>query len=373
LHSPNVLLALETHMTRTIHLGSALLALWLAGCGGAKKESQGPSSNVLYAAARNITPAVASAAPTASFQAVGGAPMMAAAATMPWWSGNMGGLIFQTLRDYQYPRDEGKVDATNIYKVLLEAGNEFERRYPQLTAITEKAVASPFDFGPFTVADTYDKAKNNVGGATVHMAARQAGNDKHMLVAAASGDATWITQGVYRGDSKDLELNSMMIVRYTSGSMAGDVYGIRSYILGNETTHAFTFRFLQFSSNSAGGMHYYYSVIGTGISQGTGGHFLFYGRSTLDPSPFGGPATGYYCFQAGDAEAEYQAKFTAFPPAEVGGGEVIDASSPCLAYKEGATGLDAQLAAIPLWGPADVTFDPATFTGAGASHLELVF
>jgi hypothetical protein len=372
LHSWPLRFDQETHMTRTFQCGGALLGLMLAGCGGSKSESHGPSSNVLYAAARNITPAVA-AATTPSIQELPGAPRYAAAPTMPWWSGNMGGLIFQTLRDYQYPRDEGKVDSTNIYKVLLEAGNEFERRYPGLTAIPEKAVASPFDFGPFTVADTYDKAKNGVDGSTVYMAARQTGSEKHMLVAAKSGDATWITQGFHRSDTKDLELNSMMVLRYSAGSMAGDVYGIRSYIKGNETTHAFTFRFLQFSTNSTAGMNYYYSVIGTGVSQGTGGHFLFYGRSSLDPSPFGGPATGYYCFAAGDGEAQYQAKFTAFPPAEVGGGEVIDASSPCLAYKEGPGGLDAQLAANPLWGPADVTFDPTTFTGGGASHLELVF
>ncbi len=98
-----------------------------------------------------------------------------------------------------------------------------------------------------------------------------------------------------------------------------------------------------------------------GVSQGANGHFLFYGSG----SGFAGPATGYYCFASTDAEAQYQAKFTAHPPAESGDGEVIGAESPCLAYKEGAGGIDALLAAHPLWGPGDVTFDPATFTGGG--------
>jgi hypothetical protein len=349
-----------------------VLGVSLAACGNAKKDATGPSTNVLYAAARNITPAVRAGSASAAM-ATEGAPQLLVGNGMPWWSGNLGGLIFQTLRDYQYPRDEGQVDATNIYKVLLEAGNEFERDFPELAPITEKAVASPFDFGPFTVADTYDRAKNGIGGNQTFMAARQAGTDRHLLVAQASGDVSWITQGVHHGESKDLELNSMMVVRYSSGSMAGDVYGIRSWIKGNEATHTFTFRFLQFSYNHSGDMRYYYSVIGTGVSQGAGGHFLFHGRATHDPSPFGGAATGSWCFAAGDAEAQYQARFTASPPAEVDGGEVIDDASPCMVHKTGPAGLDAQLAAHPLWGPADVTFDPATFTGGGPSHLQLAF
>jgi hypothetical protein len=358
-------------MTRNLLLGSLVLFVSMAGC-GAKKDS-GPTSNAIYAAARNITPAVRAGSVAASL-APERAPQALVANGMPWYSGNMGGLIFQTLRDYQYPRDEGQVDATNIYKVLFETGNEFERRFGDLSSITQKQVASPFDFGTFTVADTYDKARNAIGGTQTFMAARLAGNARHLLMAQAAGDATWITQGVHDGDSKELELNSIMLVRYSSGSMAGDIYGIRSWIKGNEATHAFTFRFLQFSYNHTGDMHYYYSVIGTGVSQGAGSHFLFRGSSSIDPSPFAaGPQTGSWCFAASDAEPQYQAKFEAFPPAETGGGEVIDAASPCFAYQDGPDGLDAQLAARPLWGAADVTFDPATFTGGGASHLELAF
>src|SRR5512141_1320532 len=103
------------------------------------------------------------------------------------------------------------------------------------------------------------------------MAARQAGNDKHMLVAMKQGDGSSIMQGVHKGDSKDLELNSLMVIRYSAGSMAGDLYGIRSSIKGNETTHAFVFRFLQFSYNHTMDVYYYYSVIGMGVSQGAGG------------------------------------------------------------------------------------------------------
>lgn len=355
-------------MARVILLSSVLIGLFLPACGGKKDSHDGPTSNAIYAAARNITPAVATGA---GAHALAARPA-AADAAMPWWSGNLGGLIFQTLRDYQYPRDEGQVDATNIYKVLFEAGNTFERGFGSLDAIAEKPVASPFDFGPFSISDTYDKAKNGVEGNPVFMAARQAGNDKHLLVAMSTGNASSIMQGAYLGDTKDLELNSMTVIRYTAGSMAGDVYGIRSYIKGNEATHTFTFRFLQFSYNHAMDMNYYYSVIGTGVSQGAGGHFLFFGSGSNAPSSWG-PATGYWCFASGDSEAQYQAKFTAYPPAQTEGGETIAADSPCLGYKEGAEGIDAQLAAHPLWGPSDVTFDPATFTGGGSTRLELTF
>ena len=352
---------------------AALLGLAVAGCGGAGSDSKSAAtSNAIYAAAREIAPVVAATSSSAlTFQP--GNPALArrsAALDMPWWSGNLGGLIFQTIRDYQYPRDEGKIDATNLYKVLFEAGNAYESKAPLLATMAEKAVAAPFDFGAFAIADTYDKGKNGVGGEDVFMAAREVGSVKHMLVAMKQGDGSTIMQGVYDGGTKDLELNSMTVISYASGSMAGDKYGIRSYIKGNEATHTFEFRFLEFSYNHTMDMHYYYSVIGKGVSQGAGSHFLFYGEASND-SAFGSKTSGYYCFAATDTETEYQAKFAAYP--DSGGGETIDGGSPCYAYKTGTDGLDAELAALPMWGPSDITFDPATFTGGGTTHLELSF
>jgi hypothetical protein len=235
--------------------------------------------------------------------------------------------------------------------------------------MAEKAVASPFDFDAFAIADTYDKGKNGLDGEDVFMAAREVENVKHMLVAMKQGDVSAILQGVYDGGTKDLELNSMTLIAYTLGSMAGDTYGIRSYIKGNEATHTFDFRFLQFSYNHTMDMHYYYSVIGKGVSQGAGSHLLFYGQSS---NASGGAGTsGYYCFAATDTETEYQAKFAAYP--DSAGGEPIGSESPCYAYRTEAGGIDAELAAHPLWGPSDITFDATAFTGGGATHLELSF
>ncbi len=348
---------------------AALLGIVVAGCGGAGTDSRSAAtSNAIYAAARKIAPVVTATSSSAlTFQRNGvDLPRGSAALDMPWWSGNLGGLIFQTLRDYQYPRDEGKVDGTNLYKVLFEAGNAYENKAPLLAAMADKAVAAPFDFGAFAIADTYDKGKNGVDGQDVFMAAREVGNAKHMLLAMKQGDVSFIMQGVYDDGAKDLELNSMTLIPYTSGSMAGDKYGIRSHIKGNEVTHTFEFRFLQFSYNHTMEMHYYYSVIGKGVSQGAGSHFLFYGEASNVPGGTG--TSGYYCFAATDTETEYQAKFTAYP--DSGGGEPIDTGSPCYSYK---TDIDAELAAQPMWGPSDATFDPTAFTGGGATHLELSF
>jgi hypothetical protein len=345
-----------------------LSSLAIGSC-GAGDSNGSATGNVIYAAARNIAPVVVATSSASSALQRSNAYLVAkqAAEAMPWWSGNLGGLIFQTLRDYQYPRDEGTVDATNLYKVLFEAGNAYEGKAGLLDAMTVKAVAAPFDFGAFTIADTYDKGKNGLTGQDVFMAAREVGNEKHMLLAMRQGDGSNIMQGVYNGDTKDLELNSLTLILYMSGSMAGDTYGIRSYIKGNEATHTFEFRFLQFSYNHSMDMYYYYSVIGQGVSQGEGSHFLFYGTSSTTGGS--GNSSGYYCFAATDTENEYQAKFETYPPS--GGGEIIDSGSPCYEYKTGAEGIDAQLTAHPLWGPSDITFDPATFVGGGTTHLEL--
>jgi hypothetical protein len=204
------------------------------------------------------------------------------------------------------------------------------------------------------------------------MAAREVGNQRHFLVAVKQGDGSDIMQGTYDSDSKDLELNSMTLIPYTTGTMAGDTYGIRSYIKGNETTHAFEFRFLQFSYSHQMNMYYYYSVIGQGVSKGDTSHFLFYGTSTTTPNGGAGISAGYYCFAATDAETEYQNKFASYPPSS--GGEPIGNGSPCYAYKtDDPDGIDAEMAAHPMWGASDITFDPATFTGGGSTHLELSF
>ena len=356
---------------------AALLGLVFAGCGGAGTDSKSAAtSNAIYAAARKIAPAVQATSSSALSSPARRRPngvdlaTRSAALDMPWWSGNLGGLIFQTIRDYQYPRDEGKIDATNLYKVLFEMGNAYESKAPLLAPMAEKAVAAPFDFRDFTIADTYDKAKNGVDGEDVFMAAREVEGVKHMLVAMKQGDASTVMQGVYDGGTKDLELNSMTLIPYTSGSMAGDTYGIRSYIKGNEATHTFEFRFLQFSYNHAMDVHYYYSVIGTGVSQGPESHFLFYGEAS-NVGQWSSSTSGYYCFAATDTETEYQAKFAAHPDST--GGETIDVGSPCYAYKTGTDGIDAKKALHPMWGESDITFDPTAFTGGGATHLALSF
>jgi hypothetical protein len=45
----------------------------------------------------------------------------------------------------------------------------------------------------------------------------------------------------------------------------------------------------------------------------------------------------------------------------------------CYAYRTGTDGIEAKLAAHPMWGPSDITFDPTAFTGSGATHLQLSF
>jgi len=65
-------------------------------------------------------------------------------------------------------------------------------------------------------------------------------------------------------------------------------------------------------------MHYLRSFIGTGISQGQGNHYLFYGEDQSydsamtdggQPPPTPGMA-GYWCFPATATETEYKREFT---------------------------------------------------------------
>jgi hypothetical protein len=173
-----------------------------------------------------------------------------------WDSGHPVQEIFNTFQEYTYPDDEGVIDISNIYKLLFEAGNNYEtalETVEELNAATE--ITSPFDFGTDVVSYTH---------ATDHYALSKDGDTVSALL-------TWIwdedpkfsyavIEGTYNETTGDLTLNLVYIVDYETDSD----YCLRTYISGNELTHEFT---IKYSKTGSEDDTYTLSMIGTGVSQ----------------------------------------------------------------------------------------------------------
>jgi hypothetical protein len=288
-------------MRTTAIISILVLAAVFSGC--KDDEESGSSENFFFTATQEVTPV---------FDASGSKKMI-----RDLTSGTLLYSVFELLRDYEYPADEGVIDMHNIYKVLYTAGQIYATAESGCSEITETAVASPFDLG---ITDTYNCA-GNTGTMTDNYAYGFAIKDddpvKYALLTyrwapdAPSHVEHGILQGNYNEDTGDLSLKMIHNVYYdpTGG------FVVRSDIEGNATTHAFT---IQSISAGTGTSSNFVSIVGKGISQGSGNYFLLRVESdTVTPAK-------YFCIPADATETELEAM-------DASGSGTVDAN--CSAYE----------------------------------------
>ena len=268
------------------------------GCGGGGSSSSDSGgnnksgSNTLFNAVKATTPtftATVSAAPS----------MKAGLFSAPAFTDQAMNMAFQLLRNYTYPDDEGKVDMTNIYKVLHEAGGYLDNAKSLCSAITtttDSAVSS-YAFSDF-LGHTYDCGGTvaDSGGYGSSGAYREDGGTGYQYMLAtykwAPDSTQQITIGAiqaeYNNTTKDVALTFAQTVNYplysAMGGTTGSGFATRTHITGNSDTHAFELKIAL--GNPWGGM----SIVGKGVSQGAGQYFLM--KHGAD----------YYCLPAGATE-----------------------------------------------------------------------
>ncbi len=218
-------------------------------------------------------------------------------------------VAFQLLRDYTYPDDEGKVDMTNIYKVLWTAGEYLDNAKTMCTTIapvTDSSI-SPYPFADF-LGQTYDcgGTQAEVGGYGGSVAYKENGADKYMLASYkwAPVPTEQITIGViqtaYNDTTKDVQLILAQSVRYpvnsSMGGSNGGGFATRTSIKGNSATHSFDLKIAMNSMVTYGTSTTTTlnstSLVGKGVSQGAGNYFLI--RS----------GSNYYCISAVATETD---------------------------------------------------------------------
>lgn len=288
------------------------------GCGkssdsGSSSASQGP--NRLFLAVKSTAPAftaTTSQAPALAKSKISSASI--SDATML--------LAFNMLRDYNYPNDEGKIDMTNIYKVMSEAGRSLDDAESMVSPMSEAADSSlsPYIFSDF-LGHTYTSGTATQSDATGYgssIAYKKSGDDQYMLSSykwapdAAQQIGLGVIQTKFNDTTKDISLLFAQTVKYPAGSTMGGANGnyfsTRMRVEGNSETHAFEIKFCMSSMNNT-----LPSVVGKGISQGEGNYFLM--RS----------GNSYYCIPAGATETTLG---TITPT------DLANVSSNCAAYKD---------------------------------------
>lgn len=295
-----------------MHTRALVTMFLLAGCGGAGTQ--------FFEKARAAAPAFAPSSGQALQAGVSRAPLIARAEV---------NAMFQLLREYQYPRDEGKVDLTNLYKELTTFDQTGAYASGHCGSMKEGAVLAPFDIGP---GPTYSCLGDDVTGPGYRnsFALKTTGSTTSALLAFRwSPDATQQNSlGQIRGSfdtvTNDVDFILVNLVEYPAGSTMGGAQGngftVRTDLTGNAATHHFTLRAL------VGGIDgtQWTSLIGSGVSRGAGEHFLF------KTSTSGSSTARYYCLDSSIDEAGLEALeegATSVPATCAALGSVVDGLS----------------------------------------------
>lgn len=213
--------------------------------------------------------------------------------------------LFYALQPYNNETDEGKIDASNFFKLMYDADQNISSALRVGAAIDEKVIQEPFEFGNDI---TYDYAANETitgskGPQTRGFAYKERGDDIHFLSTwKYEEEETKVTlgqiQGSYNSVTGELDFKQAYVVNYGGE----EYYSVRSEVTGNQLTHTFDLKIATASNDSMGfhGM----SIAGSGISQGSGSYFLIKMNDGTDLIQNG---ERFYVFEGTASETELQA------------------------------------------------------------------
>lgn len=233
-------------------------------------------------------------------------PAAASRASSEWNFGNPVYEIFNTLREYDNDRDEGKIGLDNMYKLLFQAGAFYNDAVSSATQMeTPRNIASPFDLSGDSnyVAPT---------ALYTHLFASEAGGNWAAIEKAAdgtlnclmtwevnqdSGDEYGIIEGNYNETTGKILLNLVCYVDYSSQPD----YCLRTMIDGNDKTHRFKMKMSKYSGSDEG---FAFSLTGSGVSQSANAEDFFLMAVLLEDTI--GTTPAYYKVKAGAGETELQ-------------------------------------------------------------------
>jgi len=222
-------------------------------------------------------------------------------ATTTWESGDSIYEMYMKLRDFDPSIHSGVIDSSNVYKLIYDAGGLYNEAKENGESITSQIIFPAFDLGQSVV---YDYAKNYNEGTSYYygLAYREAGGLFYALLCSKvfeeSGPQTTpsVMQCTYNESTGDLEIYMAYLVNYPSG----EVYSVRTELIGNDQTHSFDLRIISYNSSPSSQANWR-SWAGKGVSQGAGNYFLLKMNSNFDNTD------RYYVFPAGSTDDDLKA------------------------------------------------------------------
>lgn len=200
-------------------------------------------------------------APAAKRQSTG----LAQAISPDWKSDNPLYVAFFTLREFIQSRDEGKIDRTNLYKMLADVDNIYSSSAPAALPIPTQAIASPF---PGLQPVQCNKAANIDSGKQAVALMETEEKINAMISWIWTDGPDHIEYGIatlaFDKVTQAISVDMVFSVDYNPATPTTD-FNLRCMVNGNTNTNAFEFKYIIGD----------YKVVAKGVSRGEGKFMLF--------------------------------------------------------------------------------------------------
>lgn len=173
--------------------------------------------------------------------------------------------VYYSLREFISSRDEGHVDRSNLYKLLIDVDTVFSGLSSSAVTITEQSITPPFDQLQPIVCD---KAYNDTSGKRA-IAMKETTDEVNAIITWIWSDAAdkaeyGIATIKYDKNTSDITVDMTYSVDYDLSDTATG-YNTRCYVTGNAGTNTFEFKYIVGDN----------TIVAKGVSKGAGNYMLF--------------------------------------------------------------------------------------------------
>jgi len=233
-----------------------LVSVVFIACGDNVTGGTEYSSNLFYNNTSSTTPVFEPSSSLAS---------SVIALTSSWESGNPLYSVYFTLREFLASRDEGVVDRSNLYKLLIDVDTVYSALTSAVGTITEQTIISPFSQLPSIECNRLvNDSTNQRAGALKETTEEVDAIVTWIWTTGSTQEEYGIATLNYNKLTGDVTVEMTFSVDYNLATTATD-YNLRCWVTGNTTTNTFKFKYI------IGDM----KIVAEGVSRGAGNYMLF--------------------------------------------------------------------------------------------------
>lgn len=236
------------------------------GCGVTNSGGGGGSSVSFYTEASDTTPVFlpSTEAQSASIKSI------KTKGINPWGTGNPLYAVYYSLREYVFPRDEGIVDRSNLYKLIKDVDTVYSGISPYAQNITEQEITPPFNQ---LSALTADKAINDEDNKMA-IALKDDGSlvnavQTWIWTDSPSKEEVGVARLSFNRSNNRLNVQMTYSVDYDLSSTEAD-YCSRCNVSGDALANEFEYKYIIGNQSMTSAQ-----IVAKGVSRGAGNYMLF--------------------------------------------------------------------------------------------------